>query len=342
MQEPENFQMDQSIKTRYGDYYFRPYEDRDEPGILRLWEAAFGQKLSPDIWRWKFHNNPFGRRMMVCFTGSGQPVALYSGIPYKANFNEREIDLIHLMDNMSHPEHRFAVSGRTGLYGLTVRHFVSMISGNKKAMVSFGFPGQRHFRLGELQFHYRKTDPGIAYLEGELVNLKYGKPSFLRKTELTERPGEIFNVLWQKLKNKYPFAVVRDARFIGWRYYSHPAFRYKVYLGKSIFGGINSWMVFRIDHEMATLADLLIPDVFSEASTLLTGAAEDLQRAGCTRVRTWLPAGHFSAKHLREAGLADGPEPLGIIPATVVYRPELQPEFIDKTLYYSMGDGDLI
>ena len=220
--------MGKSIKTRYGDFYFRPYEEQDESGILCLWEAAFGQKLSVKTWRWKFRDNPLGRRMMVCFTESGQPVSLYSGIPYRANFNGDEVHLIHLMDNMSHPAFRFAVSGRMGLYGLTVNHFVSMVSGDEKSIASFGFPGDRHFRLGKLQFRYHKITPGVAFLKGEINELKPGKRPFLRKAELAESSGEMFNILWQRSQSYYPFSVIRDARFIGWRYFSRPVFRYKI------------------------------------------------------------------------------------------------------------------
>lgn len=333
--------MEKRIATNHGTFCFRPYEETDEEGVLRMWESAFGHSLHPDIWRWKYRDNPIGRQMVICITESGEPVTLYSGIPYIMNHEGREIRVTHLMDNMSHPLYRFPVSGRTGLYNLTIRHFISLYGWPGPSSAVFGFPGERHFRLGKLQFNYRQLNSGMIYLQGSVADLNYGNRSIWRKTEPVEQSGEVFNSLQEKLRGYYPLAVIRDEKFIRWRYFSHPVFHYKVYIGKSIWGGIRSYVVFRFDQEMATIVDIFTPDSAAELNALLAGAEEDLRRAGCSRIQTWLPSDHFSVLHMKETGFRVFPEPLGIIPTTVIYNPELHYEYVNQRLFYTMGDGDL-
>ena len=81
---------EKQLNTAHGRFLLRPYRDEDEEKVIRLWETAFKAKMNRQLWHWKFHKNPFGRQMMLCLTESGDPVVLYAGIPFPANWNGRK------------------------------------------------------------------------------------------------------------------------------------------------------------------------------------------------------------------------------------------------------------
>lgn len=333
--------MEKRVATPQGNFVIRSYDNSDEPGVLSLWEAAFGQTMLPKVWEWKFHNNPFGREMSLCVTESGMPVALYSGIPYPFMHNGGEIGLVHLMDNMSHPDFRFPASGKRGLFGLTVSHYLTAIGKTGITMAGYGFPGYRHFRLGNLQYNYLKLASGMAFLQCAKADIRLKKSSILRNSDLVSRSDQNFSRLQHNLRRFYPLAAKRDEQFVHWRYFSHPVYKYKVIGIKSILGNLKSWAVLLYNGETATLVDLFCPDDSYEMNSLLAGVSEELSASRCNLIRTWLPARHFMVRQLESAGFREHPEPLGIIPAVTVYNPALLFSFMDENLFFTMGDGDL-
>jgi hypothetical protein len=333
--------MEQTLKTRQGKFIFRPYEDQDESAICQLWEVAFGHPIPSEIWRWKFHDNPFGRLMMVCFTDSGQPVALYAGIPYVANHQGKTIRIVQLIDNMSHPAFRFAVNGRKGLFGLTVDNFISQLCMPQHISFSYGFGGDRHFRLGKLLFNYRRPGEGIVYLQGHIDKIQLSTPFLHRKARCMGQFSPVFDELNRKLNKYYPLAVCRDNRFIHWRYFLHPQQQYLVFTGMSLFGTHGSLIVLTVNKEMATIVDILVPDSAGEISALLFDVSQMLKQSGVFMLQTWLPAGHFIARHLVSMGFEMLPEPIGFIPTTIYYDHTINKDQADKNLFYTMGDGDL-
>ena len=92
------------------------------------------------IWHWKFHNCPFGRQIMLCFTEDNFPIAMYAGIPFYANWNGRDIRMTQLIDNMSHPDYRQATNGRKGLFIQTGKHFLMYMAVSMPRFIIMGFP----------------------------------------------------------------------------------------------------------------------------------------------------------------------------------------------------------
>ena len=115
--------MDKMLETPHGSFNLRPYRDEDMEQVLDLWNRAFNQTMDRRLWRWKFHNCPFGRQTMLCFNGDNVPIAMYAGIPFHANWEGRSIRMTHLIDNMSHPAYRHLTNGRKGLFIQTAEHF---------------------------------------------------------------------------------------------------------------------------------------------------------------------------------------------------------------------------
>ncbi len=185
--------MEQKIETNQGVFLIRPFEEGDEEGVLSLWRAAFGREFPRDVWRWKYMDNPFGRLFMLCVTEDGLPVAAYASLPYRARWNGRDVLLAHPVDSMSHPEYRGSVGGRKGLFVRTVHRFLDVYAGPDAAVFVYGFPGERHFKLGRMMLGYDRLPRGILYLRtstGDLrpVRRKYEQAAPIRDLVVEQEP----------------------------------------------------------------------------------------------------------------------------------------------------------
>jgi len=333
--------MEKTIETAHGKFLLRPYQLEDEQRVLDLWEIAFKNKAPDEVWRWKFHNNPFGRQIMLCLTEENIPVAMYSGIPFQANWQGKDVRFTQLIDNMSHPDYRFNVKGRKGLYALTVDHFVETYGWPNESVISYGFPGVKHFKLGKLFFEYQLMGGGGVYLKVNPLNIKSKKRFSFRKTEIIQQAGSFFDELQQNLSLHYPFAARRDSSFVQWRLFENPAHKYFVFAGKSRQGDPLSYLVLSLNVNTATIVDIFVDPDKKEAGRLIVSALNQLNMRHLQNIQIWLPANHFLTKELVESGFEIHPEPIGFIPAIRIYNHELDYQYTNKKIFYTMADADL-
>ncbi len=112
------------IETDNGFYVIRPYELANLPFVLAAWRAAFGQPISAQLWRWKYHEAPQGHQILLCVHESREVAALYGGVPFVADWRGRRLRITQLMDVFSHPRHRRQLGGRGGLCVRTALSFL--------------------------------------------------------------------------------------------------------------------------------------------------------------------------------------------------------------------------
>ncbi len=333
--------MDKSIETRHGKFLFRPYRDEDEQNVLDLWEVAFGRKMPVEVWRWKFHNNPFGRQMMLCINDDGLPIAMYAGIPFSGNWNGQEIRMTQLIDNMSHPEYRHATSGRKGLFIQTAEHFFDIYGGLHASVFHYGFPGKKHFRLGNLFLQYRMVAEGGVYLVADLRKLKNRLLPVLGSVNNLSDATEDFNQLREAASPYYPFSVKRNRQFIQWRFFEHPVHKYRIYAYKNIKGKMLAYAVLSFKDNTATIVDVFALPSKTSLLALFLKIRKKLLSVGILTVQVWLPKKHFITDYLIQIGFEVKEEPLGIIPGGRSFDKTLDIDFAVKNIYYTMGDGDL-
>lgn len=334
-------EMDKSIETRHGKFLFRPYRDEDEQNVLDLWEAAFGSKMPVEVWRWKFHDNPFGRQMMLCLTDEGLPIAMYAGIPFFGNCDGSEIKMTQLIDNMSHPEYRHATNGRKGLFIQTAEHFFSIYGGLHTSVFHYGFPGKKHFRLGNLFLHYSVVADGGAYLFADARKLKCSILPVLGSINLTTVAAEDFDKLWKAARFYYPFSVKRNRQFIKWRFFEHPVHKYTIYTYKNWKGKMLAYAVLSFKDNTATIVDVFALPRKTAIRALYQRIRKELLSAGISSIQVWLPKKHFITNYFIQIGFEVKEEPLGIIPGGRSFDKTLDIDFAVKNIYYTMGDGDL-
>jgi hypothetical protein len=334
-------EVEKTLETAYGRFLLRPYRDEDEEKVIELWEAAFKQTVNRKIWRWKFHDNPFGRQIMLCLTESGMPIAMYAGIPYIANWNGQQIRMTQLIDNMSHPDFRQATNGRKGLFIQTADFFFEVFHGIHASELIYGFPGQKHFRLGKIFLDYDVIGEGGIFLETAPSQIKKQYLFTLRSIGIPANFDESFDTLWYEAKVNYPLSVCRDSRFLNWRFTQHPVNKYRIYTLKNWKGKPDAYLVLFMDHEMATIVDIFAKKDLTTAGTLIYKVARELSKAGIEKMRIWLPKNHFLSSQLLQCGFREFQEPLGIIPGFIHFDDSGASKIPVENLYYTMADGDL-
>ena len=334
-------EMEKTIETGQGIFHIRPYQDKDEDKVIQLWEAAFKSKIDRKTWKWKFHDNPFGKQMMLCFNDEGFPIAMFGGIPFPANWNSMDIKMTQLIDNMSHPNYRQATSGRKGLFIQNVEHFTDVYGGLHASVLLYGFPGKKHFRLGKLFLQYSEVGNGGAYLVVKIKKLKISYlPTFGTVDNLTAATDD-FDKLWEAAKPHYPFSIKRNSQFIQWRFFEHPVHKYKVYTYKNMRGKMLAYAVVSVKENMATIVDIFAMPHKIAIKALIKKIKQELLSKGISKVQLWLPKKHFITDNLVELGFEEKPEPLGITPTGRSFDKTLDIDFAINNIYYTMGDGDL-
>ncbi len=342
--------------TIKGKFIIRPYEPSDEPQIIASWEEAFKQRMDAETWRWKYHANPAGFRTMLCLSETGDVAVHYAAQVYRITHNGQKKLALHLTDNFSHPAYRWALGGKTGLFVKTSWAFLKtyldeipidpcfkLYVSHPKAHFHYGFPGQRHYRLGAKLMYYRLFKPGTLYFTFS-DNKCPSKNSWisLQRCEYQDFPDpDGINKLWQEVLNFFnPFSVIRDYTFLKWRYFNKPNGNYAFFCLKNRFSKkMSAWLI-AVSHsrEVNTLriVDFLAKDTHSMESLLKGFINENKGR----HIECWCSENHPLKKAFLKAGFMPEDEPLGIVPCARCDETGISPDEADKFIW-TMGDADL-
>jgi hypothetical protein len=293
----------------------RPTCDGDLPGLDALFRARFGHPLSAAAWRWKYQALPGEARSLVAVDGAGTVVAHGGALRLAARWRGGEGGIWQLAD--------FAGTGsaagvRTGNgigSSVGVGSGTGSSSGLRPPLVAlgrellaglpaagdapwiFGFPSERHFRLGERVFGYLPLSV-VEPLAGPLPGLPPGDGG---QVESGDSCGDWAAAAWEDCA---VLGVRRSAAFLNWRYWARPERYYRFYrlwsggsgsaataAGASGAAGTSrDWglAVFAFVDDEAWAAELWLPPGGEWYAPMLAVAA-DLRAAGLSRWRFWPP-----------------------------------------------------
>ncbi|MBF0235680.1 MAG: GNAT family N-acetyltransferase, partial [Desulfamplus sp.] len=317
------------MKILDGKYTLRPFTEKDEKGVLDLWSTAFKSNMLPEIFRWKYLENPYEQVMMLCVTDTDEVVTFYGGIPFlfQYEYENKVVPAVHLMDIMSHPKHR-----KNRIFEKTAKQFMEYFCTPENLLLMYGFPGEFHYSIGERILNYRMVTRA-TYLtlclndagwisQPDLVmknfNLLDGSESALDKLSVErvvriDKEASWFDSLWFKCKEDYPFSIVRDSKFINWRFFNHPARQYIVLKfadlsdNSNIKTDLEAFVVLQINGSKISIVDMLMPNssaLFKKVISLTVKylTHERVKHEGINHIETWLPEKHFLAQHALACG----------------------------------------
>jgi hypothetical protein len=257
----------------------------DEQALLVLFQQAFGQELPAEQWRWKYAEaDPWG---ILVRTG-GRPVAFYGGMPRRIRFFGEETNGVQIGDVMVEPSHRRILTKR-GPFFLAASSFAEQFIGpGKPYRLSFGFPSERHSRLGERLGLYKRIGENI--LEASWTAVPHRLSPWMQVRAL--QPDQLGSVdsLWQEMAADMTDYIlpVRDTAFFQHRYLNHPRAAYLPFLVRRRLGGKPLGIFVLLDKgesEGVELLDMIAPR--KNLPLLVESARRIVGKLGRSRVFAW-------------------------------------------------------
>lgn len=327
-----------------GRWIIRPYRSGDETAILNLFQRVFGVTRSLEHWRWKFLDNPAGLYVRVAETPSGELIGHYGTLPVLMKWGDRNLILTQIIDVMVEPGVRRGLK-RPGLFAMLSECSIASIGSPGRASGGYGFPTPEHLRIGQRVSGYVSLHP-VQTLTKDLSggNGNGGRRAWLLTVEEVTRFGAETDRLWQRCRHALSVAIIRDARYMNWRYVDCADVTYRlVVVRRRLSGSLEGIAVLRLgwgDQPIACLVDWLVPADGAEAAKVLLGHCERVARdAGMTQLQVWFPPYAWPYHLLCDHGYRSTPTIYHFIALST--SPEVSIEWAKERWYYTMGDSDI-
>jgi len=226
------------------NWIVRQYKQEDREQTFALMEAVSGKPAERDVYEWYIERNPYGANMGWVADDHGRVCGRYGMIPEELQALGKRMPVTQAVEIMTHPDYR-----KQGMFpAMAERVFADLPGMGYHFTIGFpndaARPGHLKFGWKELGFiqaslrplrtavvaRRRYKNPLAAALVGLVgdiyLKLAYDwrRPAGLRtvQSSLIERFDERFDDLWQRVGARYPIALVRDSRYLNWRYVDCP------------------------------------------------------------------------------------------------------------------------
>jgi hypothetical protein len=324
----------------------RPFRPGDEAALLAGHNQIFPAR-SLAHWQWKFRDNPTGQlHIMVAEHATAGLVGAYVTLPAWATIEGKRRILGQCVDLWVLPEHRRA-GPRPGLFvNLALAHYEAW-GGNGPLQNSFhhGWPiatwriGQKYLRyeiVRDWDFLFRETPAN-------------GFPPRTTSDEVIVRQVARFDAavdaLWAAFATTTQLAVIRDQRYLNWRYADAHDASYDLLECRERATGrlrgiaVVTQRVFAVG-DCCFLVDWLVPADDDAATVALIAAAEARAMAGRAQALTTLFQ-HRDPRFQRFQQL--GFHVYGTVYFQVVIPFDTQDTlFYKEQWYHTLGDSDLV
>ena len=338
------------IVTQPSPWSIRRYEPGDEEQILRLFKKVFGRERSLAHWQWKYRDNPEGAQILVAVTDAGEVVGHYAGIPVRVTVDRKPFSFSILGDNMVDRDYRLGLK-KPGISTSLLTKFTQDCGGHDRAAVMYGFPTPEMMRMAQRlnEFNPHHAVRLVRSVDGEpRVTSRQRIVNLWRQVRYPVRQVDRFDAavdrLWERCRDEMRVAIVRDARYVNWRYADCPDVTYRLLQAGGTMGfpivGIAVLRLGMTDEAVAFLMDWLVPSGARGAADQLLGRClEEARLAGMKELRAWLPPSSPWHQYLLDRGfLAGETDFIGVRSFT----PAVPFELLDAHWYYTLGDSDIL
>jgi hypothetical protein len=252
----------------------RAYKDTDGEKIRKLFYISFGRELSHNEWFWKYKMSPWGSVAYVAVDHDNL-IAHYGAIRHVVYLEGDMLWAYQSCDVMTHPDFRGKMSGKKPL----VMQAAEMFLKDNTMDFAFGFPNERNARLHEISLGwspYRK----VALFRKQLRRSSeiQGKPYVLKIGWDTVTPEDLDD-LWKISNAKPSLSIVKDSRYLLWRYLENPSSYYTLITLKDIVQKkiLGCAVVKFSGHEMNIFEIFVQDDAFSSFLIMLEAYALKMQ-----------------------------------------------------------------
>ncbi len=338
-----------AVSTAYSGLTLRPYRPGDETKILELFRTVFHKERSLAHWYWQFRDNPEGQQVLVATTDEGDIVGQCAGIPVRAAIGDQTYTFSQMVDHMVHPRFRRGLK-KPGLQITLFLAFFQEFMGPGKCDLLYGFPIPEYERLASKLAGSRVLQ-SVTTLVKDLPESSGGSsPRFVRwhyQIRRVERFDSSVDGLWRRCKQNLPLAIIRDSRYLNWRYAACPDRSYILLLVIDRWDGApKALAVLRQgipgapDAPITPLMEMLVPTQDSDlAKALIAHCHSVAVAADRPQVQAWFPGYTQAHRLLRQLGYRQEPTMYNL--TANFFNPEIAAEWVQSHWYYTMGDSDI-
>jgi hypothetical protein len=208
----------------------RPYQPGDEQAILSTFNRIFARAdpafvpRTIEHWHWLYSDNPCGARVMLAVEDGGEVLAQYAGLPVRARLGGRDVLFCQAVDSMSARDERPGLA-RRGLFSACCEAFRAAWSGEgeDRHVFVYGLPAANAWRVGRAQLGYGFLREGLVHVLDVRGAASAGGDVEVREVE---RFGAEADELFERVAREHEALVVRDARYLNWRFAAAPSRAY--------------------------------------------------------------------------------------------------------------------
>jgi hypothetical protein len=321
----------------------RVFAEGDEPALLELHNRAFAghPARSRAHWDWKFRGNGNGPvHAAVAMRGTERCLAVYAVVPHRCVLRGEEGVAGLQTDVAIDAELRRGLGGSRILVELGRRYLATFKTPSLKLEWGFPEPGLHEVSLAHLRVGVLRD---VVFLVRD-AEAALPEPAARLDVHCVSRFGADADELWRRAALDFGAALVRDARYLNWRYADHPDIRYTLLEARSG-GALRGLAVLRdggVDPRTVSLVDWLVPAADREAERALVAAAlEETRARAMPCCVAWFPlALPLGQRFQRDHGFYAKSSPF-----QECYRAwtrGLGRRWLDANWYQTMGDIDFV
>jgi hypothetical protein len=315
------------------EFIIREFTEKDISGILDLFSLSFGKEASQAWFLWKYQKSPWSARGYVVLHKE-DIVAFYGGLRLQFISGEEMLWAYQFCDVMTHPKYRGKIFGKNPVIIRVARLFQE-----ENAMdFAFGFPSERHARLQTMMMGATSYKHIIGFrkpLHSKRTSALYPYRMAVGWEHLSEKD---MDVLWEKSSKRLSFALVKNSRFLVWRYREHPDVKYLAIVMKRLLSRKpRAFAVAKVTGNELHVLDFLIAEkeLYSHFWAMIESVSCDLK---ATSIITWANVRDPLSAYLTQSGYeAFQGIPYGV---RIVSDEKLSEQMFYETYSYRMGDYD--
>ena len=340
---------------------FKPDDKRGAEGLFRRVFGADAADANRLRWEWQYRSNPAARRgepLIWVARERGAVIGQYAAMPVVARIEGHEVQAAWGMDVMVAPERQRQGLGeqlfRTwdrnvgaalglGLTESSLKLFQKLRWPDLGAVPALAKPlSRRALRRSEWSQTLNRL---VSALTLPWVRLVSRPRPVTEEIRVIRQFDERFTELWERVGDRFAFAVRRDAGYLNWKYVQPPHVRYQI-AALVRDGRTDGYIVYRHAREplgrTTRLVDLFAdPDDEAGVLALLRWLDREARAADADRIRTYVTHAGFR-KLLKKSGYYQMKSPVQLV-AKVNAALDLPPDFYASAdrWHVTLGDADL-
>ncbi|HYC78270.1 MAG TPA: hypothetical protein VEI02_11650 [Planctomycetota bacterium] len=321
----------------------RPYRPGDETAIVDGFNRVFPwARRTVETWRAQFARNPDALRCEIAVGADGAVLAQFAGLPRRVRVDGAERSFSEIVDSFVDSSFRRGLK-KPGLFARTAYAYIDRHCRPDGEAFAYGLPNPDALRLGGRLLGYAPLSAVTLFVRDAAPARA---PDDLFVDEAAQWPAD-FDGFWERFAATHPATVVRDRRYLEWRY-ARPGVAYRRFFVRDPKGVLVAaavlrpeWLPDDFGPGTAAAAEWMVDARHPSAAALPALLPSLAARLGARRAACVVPPVSVEATAFDAAGFRREPTKFLLVGRT--YDPAfLTLERARTDWYWTLGDFDVI